>query len=67
MVMAGLVLAVMAGEVTLEAVINCVPAVIMITLKVPVPAVNAVLAGRLEWGSLTVMPTMSVAISTRSQ
>src|SRR6266568_895034 len=57
-VMEGLVLAVLVPSVISVAVIVQLPAVLLVRLKLFVPATNAALAGRRSLGSVQVMPTV---------
>src|SRR5439155_6104225 len=63
-VMAGLVLLVIAVCVTFEAVKVQLPAVLLVTLKVLVPAVNAALGGNPAFVSVEVILTVSLVLTT---
>ena len=60
--MAGLVLPGIAAWVTSEAVTVELPAVLSVTLKVPLPLVRAALAGKLAFTSLEVIATVSLVL-----
>ena len=59
----GLVLAVMPVCVVSEAVTVQVPAVLLVTLKVLVPATRAALAGKVALASLEVIATVSLVLT----
>src|SRR5438876_219720 len=65
--MAGLVLGVLEGWLTSEAVTDVLPAVLSVRLEVFVPATSAALAGKMALVSDEVSPTVSVALVTRFQ
>src|SRR5262249_45679482 len=62
-VMLELVLAVMAGCVTSEAVNVQLPAVLLVTVKALVPLESAALAGRVALASLELMATVSLVLT----
>src|SRR5262245_55636813 len=66
-VIVGLVLAVLLPSPTSDAVNVWLPAVLNVTLKVCVPALNAALAGNVALASLDVIPAVSVTVFTRFQ
>src|SRR5205823_103194 len=66
-VVEGLVLAVLLASVTSLAVTVWLPAVLKITLSVPVPETNAELGGRTAFASEDEMPTVSDALVTTFQ
>ena len=63
----GLVLFVLLGSFTSEAVSVWVPAVLKVTLRLCVPATSAVLAGRAALVSLQVIATTSMTLVIRFQ
>src|SRR6266581_9087362 len=63
-VMAGLVLGVLEGWLTSEAVTEALPAVLRVTLKPLVPLISAALAGKAAFKSLEVMATVSLVLTT---
>src|SRR6266567_5026777 len=65
--MAGLVLGVLEGWLTSEAVTEALPAVFRLTLRISVPLSSGPLAGKLALLSDEVRPTVSVALVTRFQ
>src|SRR5438034_1072346 len=65
--MAGLVLAVLVPSVRSVAVIVKLPAVLRVIWGLSVPAINAVLAGRVALASVDVTPTVCVTVGTRFQ
>src|SRR5438552_2018360 len=62
--MAGLVLTVIAGRVTSDAVTVALPAVFRVTLRVFVPLTRAELAGKLALASLELIATVSLVLTT---
>src|SRR5437867_8977792 len=65
--MAGLVLGVLEGWLTSEAVTEALPAVLSVTLEVFVPASRAALAGKMALVSEELSPTVSAMVLTRFQ
>src|SRR5438445_6012 len=65
----GLVLLVMAGRVTSAAVTVALPAVLNVTVKLKfwVPPTKAAFAGMVAFGSLEVMPTVSLTVLIKFQ
>src|SRR6266571_109125 len=62
--MAGLVLGVLEGWLTSEAVTEALPAVLRVTLKPLVPLISAALPGKAAFKSLEVMATVSLVLTT---
>src|SRR5437867_10947881 len=65
--MAGLVLGVLEGWLTSEAVTEALPAVLSVTLEVFVPATSAALAGKMALVSEELSTTVSAVVLTRFQ
>src|SRR6266702_4212480 len=63
-VIAGLVLGVLEGWLTSEAVTEALPAVLRVTLKPLVPLMSAALPGKAAFKSLEVMATVSLVLQT---
>src|SRR6266699_3477973 len=62
--MAGLVLGVLEGWLTSEAVTEALPAVLRVTLKPLVPLISAALPGKAAFESLEAMATVSLVLQT---